>query len=68
VDVEGLEIGSHITAADLTLPTGAALAGDPEQILLLVQEAPSAAAMEGETVEEAVAPEAAAEEAPESED
>lgn len=68
VDVEGLEVGSHITAGDLALPTGAALAGDPEQILLVVQEAPSAAAMEGETAEEAAAAPAAEAEAPESED
>lgn len=51
--VEGLEIGSHITAGDLELPSGAALAGDPEQILLVVQEAPTAEAMEGETAEAA---------------
>lgn len=67
VSVEGLEIGAHITAADLALPSGAVLAGDPEQILLVVQEAPSAAAMEGETAEEAAAPAAEAE-ASDSED
>lgn len=59
VDVQGLEIGAHITAGDLTLPTGASLAGDAEQILLVVQESPSAAAMEGESAEEAASSAAA---------
>jgi large subunit ribosomal protein L25 len=61
VNIEGLEIGSHITAADLALPSGATLAGDPEQVLLLIQEAPSAEELEAEAVEvgdEGVEPEA----------
>jgi large subunit ribosomal protein L25 len=49
VSIEGVEIGSHITAADLTLPTGSTLAGDPEQVLLLIQEAPTAEQMEAES-------------------
>lgn len=62
VSLDGLEIGAHVTAADLKLPTGVSLAGDPEQVLLLIQEAPTAAQMEGEGVEgaEASAAEAAA--------
>lgn len=46
VSVEGLEIGSHITAGDLKLPSGSSLAGDAEQVLLLIQEAPTAAELE----------------------
>lgn len=64
ISIEGLEIGSQLTAADLTLPAGSVLAGDPEQLLVVVQEAPTAEQMEaGEEVpegEEAVEGEAAA--------
>jgi large subunit ribosomal protein L25 len=56
VNIEGLEIGSHVTAGDLKLPSGSVLDTDPEQILVAIQEAPTAAeleeAIEGE-VEEA---------------
>jgi large subunit ribosomal protein L25 len=48
VSIQGLAIGSHITAGDLTLPAGATLAGDAEQILLLISEAPSEAALEAD--------------------
>jgi large subunit ribosomal protein L25 len=51
LNIEGLEIGAHVTAGDLKLPTGSTLAGDPEQVLVLIQEAPTAeqlsAAQEG---------------------
>jgi large subunit ribosomal protein L25 len=63
VDIAGLEIGSHVTAADLRLPQGAVLAGDPEQMLLAVHEAPTAAdleATEGEGIEVAAPAEAPA--------
>ena len=61
VSVAGLEIGQHITAGDLALPQGSTLIGDPEQVLLLVQEAPTAQDLEPEPVEgaEAAAGEAA---------
>lgn len=36
VDVEGLEDGTHITAADLALPAGAALIADPETLVVAV--------------------------------
>lgn len=42
VSIEGLDIGTRITAGDLPLPRGAALTGDPEQVLLLIHEAPTA--------------------------
>ncbi len=70
VNIEGLEIGSHVTAADLKLPSGSALAGEAEQVLLLIQEAPTAAQLEAaaegeEAVEGEAAPaEGAAAEAP----
>jgi large subunit ribosomal protein L25 len=43
VNVDGLEIGSHVTAGDLTLPSGSTLVADPQQVLVLIQEAPTAA-------------------------
>lgn len=41
VSVEEAEIGTQITAADVTLPRGATLASDPELLLVNVVEAPS---------------------------
>ena len=37
VSIEGLEDGAKITAADVTLPEGAELAGDPELLIIGVQ-------------------------------
>jgi large subunit ribosomal protein L25 len=51
VDLEGAEVGTQITAADLALPEGTTLAGDPEQILVIVSEAPTAEEMEAELEE-----------------
>ncbi len=59
VSIEGLEIGSHVTAGDLKLPAGSALAGEAEQVLLLIQEAPTAAQLEEEIEGEAAEGEAA---------
>ena len=49
VSVEGLGVGSHITAGSLTLPAGVTLITDPEQLLISVQEAPTAEQLEAET-------------------
>lgn len=46
VSIEGLGFGTQITAGDLTLPRGSSLAGDPEQVLLIVNEAPTEAELE----------------------
>ncbi|NYH51942.1 MULTISPECIES: 50S ribosomal protein L25/general stress protein Ctc [Nocardiopsis] len=62
VDVEGLEVGTTKTAADIKLPSGTVLVTDPETILLTVS-APrvsdepetSEEAAEGEATEEAAA-------------
>lgn len=65
VSIEGREIGTQITAGDLTLPQGATLAVDPEHVLLIVQEAPSQATMEaGEEPVEAIEAAAPVEGAP----
>lgn len=36
VDVEGLEDGAHVTAADVKLPAGATLVSDPETLVVAV--------------------------------
>ncbi|MBN9175894.1 MAG: 50S ribosomal protein L25/general stress protein Ctc [Microbacterium sp.] len=59
VDVEGLEDGTHITAADLKLPQGAALVTDGETLVvaIAVPAATIAEADEIEAADEAVAEE-----------
>ena len=49
VSVEGLDAGSHITAADLTLPAGATLVTNAETLLLNVITAPTAEDIEADT-------------------
>jgi large subunit ribosomal protein L25 len=48
VDISAVEIGVQIKASDLVLPAGTTLAGDPEQVLLIIQESPTAEQLEGE--------------------
>jgi large subunit ribosomal protein L25 len=55
VDVEGLEDGAHITAADLKLPKGATLAADPETLIIAISTPSSAAADAIEAADGAVA-------------
>jgi large subunit ribosomal protein L25 len=59
VDVEGLEDGTHITAADLTLPKGATLVTEPETLVVAIS-VPAATLAESDEIE--AADEAAAEE------
>ena len=49
VSIEGLEDGAHITAADVELPEGAELAGDPEMLIIGVQLEAAEEALENET-------------------
>ncbi|WP_454115274.1 50S ribosomal protein L25/general stress protein Ctc [Microbacterium lacticum] len=51
VDVEDLEDGTHITAADLTLPKGASLVVDPETLIVAVSVPTAALAAEEEIAE-----------------
>jgi large subunit ribosomal protein L25 len=53
VSIDGVAIGTQITAGDLKLPAGTVLAGDPEQVLLIIQEAPTEEQIEAETAEAA---------------
>ncbi|MCP2637795.1 50S ribosomal protein L25/general stress protein Ctc [Microbacterium sp. HD4P20] len=48
VDVEGLEDGTHITAADLKLPKGATLVADPEVLIVAISVPAAALAAEDE--------------------
>jgi len=64
VDVEGLEEGTHITAADLALPKGSTLVTDPE--VLIVAISVPAAASAGDAEAESDAAEATAAEAAEA--
>jgi len=66
VDVEGLEEGTHITAADLTLPAGASLVADPETLVVAIS-IPAATIAADEEIAEADA-EVAAEQAEASEE
>jgi large subunit ribosomal protein L25 len=51
VDVEGLEDGTHITAADLKLPQGASLTVDPETLIVAISVPASTLAAEDEIAE-----------------
>ena len=48
VDVEGMEIGVGVHAADLVLPSGVTLTADPEALVLHVIAAPTAEQLEAE--------------------
>ena len=56
VSIEGLEAGSQITAADVTLPEGTELAVEPDFVLAIVTQAQTAEQLEGESAEGAEAP------------
>jgi large subunit ribosomal protein L25 len=51
--IDGLAVGGRVTAAELRLPAGVELAGDPETVIALVSAAPTAEQMEGEAAGEA---------------
>jgi large subunit ribosomal protein L25 len=53
VSIEGLEIGRHITAGDVTLPRGTSLITEPESIVVIIAEAPTAEQLEAEIAEAA---------------
>jgi len=53
VSVEGVEAGTQITAADVTLPQGTSLAGDPELLIVNVTEAQTIAEEPAEGEDEA---------------
>jgi large subunit ribosomal protein L25 len=62
--IEGLEAGTRVTAADVALPEGAELVGDPDTVVAIISVAPTAEELEGETAAEAPAEEGEGAEAP----
>ena len=69
VDVEGLEDGTHITAADLTLPAGTSLTAEPDLLILAISVPSAALAAEAEIAEaDAAVAEEQAEESAENAD
>jgi large subunit ribosomal protein L25 len=58
VDVEGMEIGASVHAADLSLPAGVTLVTEPEALVLHVLAAPTAEQIEAELGEAPAAEEA----------
>jgi large subunit ribosomal protein L25 len=60
VSIEGLEVGGHITAGDLTLPAGSTLVTEAETLLVHVSQAPTEADMAAGEEEVAEAPAAEA--------
>jgi len=79
VSIDGLDIGGSIHAGEITMPDGAELAGDPEQVVVHILAAPTAEELEAELAEaeaelgagaagaEAAEPEAEAEAEPSAE-
>jgi large subunit ribosomal protein L25 len=53
VSIEGLEIGRHITAGDIELPTGSSLVTPADSVVLIIAEAPTAEQVEAEMAEAA---------------
>ena len=66
VDVEGLEEGAHITAADLKLPKGATLVTEGETLIVAITVPSASAAAEIDALDEAVAEAQGAEDAAEA--
>ncbi len=60
VSIEGIEIGGHITAADLILPAGSTLVTDADTLLIHISQAPTEADLAAEDEAEAAAAAAAA--------
>lgn len=63
VSIEGLGVGDHVTAGQVTIPAGAELVTDPESIVVAIVAAPTAAQVDAE-LGEGEAAEAPAEAAP----
>jgi large subunit ribosomal protein L25 len=67
VSIDGLAIGTQITAADIPLPAGTSLVGDPESVVAIIAEAPTAEQLEAESGEPAAAAEGGSEPAEDTE-
>jgi len=49
--IDGLDVGGHVTAAQLSLPSGVTLVTDPEQVVVTVLGAPTAEQLDAELAE-----------------
>jgi large subunit ribosomal protein L25 len=49
VSIEGLAVGTQVRAGEVTLPEGAELAADPDMVIVVVAQSPSAESLEGDT-------------------
>ncbi|HSY15367.1 MAG TPA: 50S ribosomal protein L25/general stress protein Ctc [Jatrophihabitantaceae bacterium] len=63
VDITPFEIGQQVKASDLVLSAGSSLAGDADQVLLIVQAAPTEAELEADGGDAAAPADAGAESA-----
>jgi large subunit ribosomal protein L25 len=59
VSIDGLDVGSRVTAGDVKLPSGVELVADADLVLAMVTGAPTAEQLEGEGAAEAPAAEEA---------
>jgi large subunit ribosomal protein L25 len=48
INIDGLAFGTQVTASDVSLPTGSALITDPDSLILVISEAPTAEQLEAE--------------------
>jgi large subunit ribosomal protein L25 len=53
ISIDDLAIGSQVLASDIELPTGSALITDPESVVAIIAEAPTAEDLEAEVAEAA---------------
>ena len=53
VSITGLAIGQHISAGDVTLPAGSTLVSDADLLIVAINEAPTAEALEAEVADAA---------------
>ena len=48
ISIDGLAFGTQVTASDVSLPTGSSLITDPDSLILVISEAPTAEQLEAE--------------------
>jgi large subunit ribosomal protein L25 len=48
INIDGLAFGTQVTASDVSLPTGSSLITDPDSLILVISEAPTAEQLEAE--------------------
>ncbi len=51
INIDGLDVGDHVTAGDVSLPSGSTLVTDPEHVVVSILAQPTAEALEAELSE-----------------